>query len=370
MMHMPGHPSSVIASDLTDKIRSFAAAAEALGQLHTEQLAIIYDQGWFNLFVPKRYGGLELTLPEALHIEEALAWADGSTGWTVTLCSGANWFIGFLDPSAAQEIYHNPQVCLAGSGRTSGIARINPDGYTITGQWNYATGSLHATAFTANCMIEKDGTLLQDAAGDPLVYSFWFHKEEVSIIKNWSSIGMVATASHGFEVKEVRVPSNRSFLLEPGKAVLDHPVYHFPFLAFAEATLAVNYSGMAVNFLDLCRDLFEEKLSRPSRSRSTVLPLREILQEAEQELNTARSFFYAAIHSAWETMVSSQSVPDEQLQLISHKSRRLATIARQQVDLLYPFCGIAAADPSTAINRVWRDLHTASQHSLLVFPQS
>lgn len=369
-MNMPGHPSRVIATGLTDKIRSLAAAAEELGQLHPDQLAIIYEQGWFNLFVPKQYGGLELSLPEALRIEEALAWTDGSTGWTVTLCSGANWFVGFLDPSAAPEIYKDRKVCLAGSGKASGIARITKDGYTISGQWNYATGSLHATAFTANCTIEKNGVMLQDAAGDPLVYSFWFHKDEVSIRKNWNSIGMAATASHGFEVKEVTVPSNRSFLLQPGKAVLADPVYHFPFLAFAEATLAVNYSGMAVNFLDLCRDLFEEKLSRPSTSRSTLPPLRDMLQEAEQELNTARSLFYAAINSSWDTMVSTQSVSDEQLQSISHTSRRLATIARNKVDLLYPFCGITAADPSTAINRVWRDLHTASQHSLLVFPQS
>ncbi|AXY77947.1 acyl-CoA dehydrogenase [Paraflavitalea soli] len=367
---MAAHPSSVIAAELTNTIRSFAAAAEALRQLHPVQLDIIYEQGWFNLFVPKQYGGLELSLPEALHIEEALAWADGSTGWTVTLCSGANWFVGFLDPSAAWEVYNDPKVCLAGSGRASGIARINQDGYTITGQWNYATGSLHATAFTANCMIEKDGVVLQDTAGNPLVYSFWFHKEEVSIHKNWNSIGMVATASHGFEVKEVTVPSNRTFLLQPGKAVLEHPVYHFPFLAFAEATLAVNYSGMAVNFLDLCGELFAEKLSRPSTSRSALPPLRDMLQGAEQELHTARSLFYAAINAAWEAIVSTQSVADEQLRAISHTSRRLATIARQQVDQLYPFCGITAADPSTPINRVWRNLHTASQHSLLVFPQS
>ena len=29
-----------------------------MGQLHPEQLQIIYEQNWFNLFVPKQYGGL------------------------------------------------------------------------------------------------------------------------------------------------------------------------------------------------------------------------------------------------------------------------------------------------------------------------
>ncbi|WP_315821275.1 acyl-CoA dehydrogenase [Paraflavitalea speifideaquila] len=364
------HPGSVIPAELTNTIRELAPVAEKLGKLHDQQLAIIYDQGWFNLFVPKVYGGLELSLPAALRTEEALAWTDGSTGWTVTLCSGANWFAGFLAPSAVQEIYTNKKVCLAGSGRPSGIAQVTPAGYRITGEWHYATGSLHATAFTANCTIEKDGVLLQDAAGNPLIQSFWFYPHEVNIIQNWHCIGMMATASHGFEVKGVTVPVNRTFILEPGKAVLEHPVYHFPFLPFAEATLAVNYSGMAVRFLDLCQSLFEDKLNNPHNSKHIQAPLRETLQQATAALQQARDAFYAAIETAWQAMLTQQAVAAELLQAISHTSRRLATIARQQVDTLYPFCGITAANPSTEINQVWRNLHTASQHSLLVYPQS
>lgn len=371
IMNIAVHPSGVLSGELVQSIRSLSAEAETLGRLHDEQLAIIYQQGWFNLFVPKQYGGLALSLPEALCIEEALAWTDGSAGWTVTLCSGANWFAGFLQPSAAQEVYSTAKVCLAGSGKAGGVAQLTNGGYVISGQWNYATGALHATAFTANCLIEKNGVPLKDAAGNPLVQSFWFRPDEVSIVKNWKSIGMVATGSHGFSVKDVLVPLNRSFVLEPGKAVLPHPVYHFPFLQFAEATLAVNYSGMALRFLDLCRELFEAKVNRPPAINLPTLPsLMSLLHEAVIELQQARNLFYTTIENSWQAMVSEQQVSDELLVAISHTSRRLATIARQQVDGLYPFCGIAAADPSTDINRVWRDLHTASQHSLLVFPQT
>ena len=103
------HPGSFIASEITDIIRNNAAEAEKLIRLHDRQLEVIYRENWFNLFVPKIFGGLELSFPEALRVEEALAWADGSTGWTVTLCSGANWFIGFLDAGAGKEIFANPK---------------------------------------------------------------------------------------------------------------------------------------------------------------------------------------------------------------------------------------------------------------------
>jgi alkylation response protein AidB-like acyl-CoA dehydrogenase len=367
-MSTPSHPSVVIAPELVQAIRDLSAEAEKTGRLHEEQLAIIYAQRWFNLFVPAAYGGLALSLPEALRIEEALAWTDGSAGWTVTLCSGANWFVGFLEPSAAQEVYNNSKVCLAGSGKASGIAKVTADGYEITGEWNYATGAPHATVFTANCVIEKDGITLQDPLGGPLVQSFWFHREEVTIRENWQSMGMIATASHGFAVNRLTVPANRSFVLQPGRAVLTDPVYHFPFLQFAEATLAVNYSGMAIRFLDLCHDLFAEKINHPN-GNTTLPPLTAMLQEATATLQQARTPFYTAITRSWDMMLSHQTVADILLQEMSHTSRRLATIARQQVDALYPFCGLTAANPSTTINRVWRDLHTASQHTLLVYPQ-
>jgi hypothetical protein len=70
----------------------------------------------------------------------------------VTLCSGANWFIGFLQPGIAATLFSSENVCFAGSGRASGIAKmINDDEFEISGSWQYATGAAHATAFTANC---------------------------------------------------------------------------------------------------------------------------------------------------------------------------------------------------------------------------
>ncbi|RYY33160.1 MAG: acyl-CoA dehydrogenase, partial [Sphingobacteriaceae bacterium] len=60
-------------------------------------------------------------------------------------------------------------------------------------------------------------------------------------------------------------------------------------------------------------------------------------------------------------------IPDEALKNVSITSRRLAKISREAVDALYPFCGLMAASPDTQLSQVWRDLHTASQHSLLTF---
>src|SRR5262245_32648759 len=124
-----GHPSGYLPTDVTDVIRRAAPQAEEQRTLHKDQLSLIHEHQWLNMYVPKIYAGMELSLPRILQIEECLAWADGSTAWVVTLCSGAAWFAGFLDRQLASEIFSDEHVCFAGSGAPTGTASITSTGY-------------------------------------------------------------------------------------------------------------------------------------------------------------------------------------------------------------------------------------------------
>lgn len=343
------HPSHYIAPELSEALRTGAAEAEKAGNLLPGQLDVVYRQRWFNLFVPQPFGGLGLGLPQALRLQEALAWTDGSLGWTVTLCSGAAWFIGFLEPSGAREIFSHPKACLAGSGQASGIAEMQEDGYRVSGQWNYATGAPHATVFTANCVLHKDGAPLTGQDGQPLVQAFWFHRDEVTIQPNWHTMGMIATASHSFEVQELTIPAHRCFVIDPVHTHLKDPVYQYAFLPFAEATLAVNCAGMAARFLDLC-------------------PSSAALHNATMKLGQERDSFYNTIDGSWQELLRAGNLFPETVAAVGRASRQLASLSLRLVDELFPLCGLRAADTRTEINRVWRDLHTASQHSLLREP--
>jgi alkylation response protein AidB-like acyl-CoA dehydrogenase len=353
MMFIPP-PSQYVIPELAAALRNVAAEAEHLKNLHPVQLAIIYEQQWFRLFVPKEYKGAGLSLPAALQLEEALAWADGSVGWTVTLCAGAGWFVGFLDPQIAALIFNEKNVCIAGSGKVSGIAKKNKGGYEITGSWDYASGANHATAFTANCMIEENGTHLTDPGGSPLIQAFVFLPHEVTVKENWKRIGMIATGSHSFAVDAITVNTNRAFIIDKQHAVLKDPIYQYPFLQFAETTLAVNSSGMAFHFLELCTAILKKTNNHMQmEAENAIAALERIRQE-----------FYTDTIASWEQCCSNAAIDPALLQQVSDISMQLAISSRKIVDEYYPYCGMQAADPGTEINRVWRNLHTASQHSL------
>lgn len=349
-----------ITSQLVEILRNESARAEAQGRLTAEQLDIIYDNKWFKLFVPKRFGGLELALPDAVRLEEELAWIDGSLGWTVTLCSGANLFVGYIDPHIASPIFSIDEVCLGGSGQASGKAIVENGGYIVSGKWRYATGAPHNTFFTANCIIEHAGKPVLDDQGNPLIQSFFFAEKDVRIIEDWNAFGLRATASHSFSINSLWVDKTQTFLIAPKHATLDLPIYQYPFLQFAEATLAANTLGMARHFVTCAGAIINKKHHTASGSTS-----HRVLEVAKKSLQDAKQLFYDTLDVSWNELLTTNTISAETLKAVSEQSRALVQLSRQQVILLYPHCGIMAADASSEINRVWRDLFTASQHSLL-----
>ena len=358
------HPSTFLKPGFTEIIRSRAVSSERLGSLSYKQLQLIYEQQWFKLFVPAEYGGLEMPFPDSIRLQESLSWADGSMGWTVTLCSGAGWFAGFLGPELTREVFSSPYTCLGGSGAPTGTAILTESGYEVTGTWKYATGASHLTHFTANCIIEG----AKNDEEKPEILSFIFDKKDVTVIKDWHTTGLIATGSHSFSVNQLSVPASRTFNIDPDNPIHDGSIFKYPFLQFAEATLAVNISGMALHFIDLCDEIFLVRTTNKKMKDYQQKVLHEALSAAKEITAEKRFLFYAAIERSWASILTEKAVAGDLLQEVSAVSRDLAKSSLQQINELYPYCGMAAANPVSEINRVWRDLHTASQHTLLAMP--
>ncbi|MDO3626581.1 acyl-CoA dehydrogenase [Mucilaginibacter sp. BT774] len=363
------HPSFYLEPDWVKIIRDRASEAESMAMLHPDQLAIIYDQAWFKILVPAVYSGRELSIPELVRLEESISWADGSVGWVVTLCCGAGWFGGFLHPDKAKAIFNNPLVCLAGSGAATGTATIADNGYVINGTWKYASGAHHATHFTANCIIKKGNETVLDKGGNPLILPFIFDCKDVEVFPAWKYVGMMGTGSDAFRITNLAVRADCCFKIDPEAAVGQGPLYQYPFLQLAEATLAANISGIAIHFMDLCADVFNKKQGEDRYSEAQKALLSQMLKQLTNDLESIRRVFYAAVDRSWAILQNGDS-DNQAWQDVSSTSRKLAKTARECVDQLYPYCGLQAANPESEINKTWRDIHTASQHSLLTFSVS
>jgi hypothetical protein len=47
-------------------------------------------------------------------------------------------------------------------------------------------------------------------------------------------------------------------------------------------------------------------------------------------------------------------------------SLALVNASRRAVDDVFPYCGLVAVNAQSEIGRAWRDLHTATQHAMLL----
>ncbi|MDH5827163.1 acyl-CoA dehydrogenase [Sphingobacterium faecium] len=345
-------------------IKDQQAHAIVAKTMTSEQLELAISGKWFKIWVPKSLGGLGLSLSEGMQFLEEIAYHDGGLAWTITLCSGANLFVGFIDPKTGEEIFQNPAVCLGGSGRASGYAEKEEAGYRIKGHWKYATGAPHLTHFTANCIITEKGIPVLDESGQPLVYSFFFDRDDVLIHYDWDTFGLECTASHSFSVENHFVGDSRSFVIKESESTWPDLLYQYPFIPFAELTLLSNFIGMYKRFLDLVEKYFIIKsqdqvwLQEKGKDRFKQLDL------FQQDFNKRRNLIQGLTERSWENQES--GIDNTMMfQKIAQESRDFVSVIKKNTVELFPICGIGAAQHDQEMNIVFRNIFTATQHSLL-----
>jgi alkylation response protein AidB-like acyl-CoA dehydrogenase len=369
---MPEHLPPIASQSLLEPhdaqlIHEHAAQSDEDAALAPALQALVHERGWLRMLAPTSSGGAELALPDVVRLEESIAAADGSVGWLVTLCAGAGWFAGFLPPAFAREIIGTPNLCVAGSGARTGFADVEAGGYRLSGSWDFATGAPLATHFTLNAVIRENGEPLRDSGGAPRIRAFIIPARHVQVHDSWRSIGLRATASHSFSVDSVWVGAEHGFDIDAAHATAPGPLYRFPFVSLAYATLAANLSGMALNFVERSAQMLARR-----RHPATAQPLAEVpavanaLREAQDGLAAARSVFYRHVDRMWETVCRNAEVDPADMQALQAAALELVKVARRAVDELYPFCGLYAAHEGSDIGRAWRDLHTATQHTMLL----
>jgi alkylation response protein AidB-like acyl-CoA dehydrogenase len=89
--------------ELAPAITARAADIEAARRIPLDLVDALRSIGVFRMFVPESHGGLELDLPAALEVFEALARIDGSLGWTATIGSGCDVFAALLPRLAGKR---------------------------------------------------------------------------------------------------------------------------------------------------------------------------------------------------------------------------------------------------------------------------
>lgn len=331
---------------------------EELGRLPKDIVELIYEQQLFKLFTAKELGGKDLELLEGIKVFQQMSALDGNFGWLVTIGTGGNAFIPTLTKEVGEKIFSPRNAVIAGSGYPSGIAVKVVGGYRVTGQWKYCSGADYATTFTMNCFVEDEGIRTDK------IISCSVNCDQVEVLNDWRAMGLKATASHTIRVQDVWVPEEETFQLGIIKNKYGSAVHSFPFGAFAEASFVSVCLGITENFLEEASVLVKQMKYDPS-STERMGAIQFLLMQQQKNFKQLEERYYLMLNEYWKKHKEGHELTEEALQQFSRISKDTAAACVDIANSLIRRLGMDAITETSSINRIWRNLYTAAQHSFL-----
>jgi alkylation response protein AidB-like acyl-CoA dehydrogenase len=352
---------------LASMIAQAAPQIEARRALTPEVVAALHDAGLFRMLIPRSLGGHELPPVDYVEAIEEIAAADASTAWCVAQMSVASTMSSCLQPDAAREIFAtNPRALLAmGPSSPSGRAVAVPNGYQVTGTWQFASGSRHASWMAAHCPVfESDGRPRLDDNGMPVERSLIFSKTDARMIDVWHVIGLKGTGSDSYTVTDLFVPSTRTmtaFGRNPAEKRERGPLYRFTVFQLFGASFASIALGIARTTLEAFVELSKSKTPYGAK---ILLRDNAVIQSqiglAQSQIASARVFLHQALAEMWQDAQGGETTIEKRIQL-RMASTHATHQAKQVVDAAYHAAGATAIFEGNPFERRFRDVHTVSQ---------
>jgi len=123
--------------------------------------------------------------------------------------------------------------------------------------------------------------------------------------------------------------------------------------------------GMFRRFMDLLQKYLFGKSKTSKWSIEKVNTYFKLHDELEQIFNKKRKRIYALVDASFQRLAEKLEGNEKDYAEISTLSREIVKVILHATITLFPICGIEGAQNHSEINRVFRNIFTASQHSLL-----
>jgi alkylation response protein AidB-like acyl-CoA dehydrogenase len=350
---------------LLPEIAACADEIEKLRGLPPRLSEQLQAAGAYRMFIPRAFGGEELTPVEVVEVIEAIATADASAAWTVMVALGFNAVFSRFPAKLTQELFAaGPDVLARGALAPQGVAVAAPGGFVVKGQWPLASGSYPHRWIIANALILEDGKPRMGPGGVPDMRLFLLPAEQAQFLDTWDSVGLRGSSSHDFVLKDVFVPEERTgSLFAPSS--FDTPVHHLPFPMITGPSHAAVCLGVAKATLDDLANLAKTK--RPAFSGGKLLAEDPVFCQRLGELSgrLAEQRAYTMYETAGSWTLANSGAPGGPLQ-ITRMQTMVSRVHFTCVDIVneaFTLAGSSAIYNRSPISRRWRDIRTAAQHA-------
>ncbi len=329
----------------------------------------LYDDlaatGCFRAMVPRANGGLELSLAEinALTIEAAKA--NGSLGWILLIGIPGPVILGLLAQDAVAELMEQyPRARGRGTIAPKGVAVPTDGGYVVSGQWPFASGGPHPDLVVANCVVMDKGRPRVGANGVPEMVLAVLPAAQVEFLDTWHVLGLRATDSCDYAVRDVFVPEHMTANLFKSTNCFDSAATRIPI----RVVLAMGHASVAIG---IAEGALEEVVEVAKTKRAAMNPtallvhdpvFRHAIGEEHLRLAAARAFLDRTTEAATQAFLAGRPLSARE----TLEGRTMAGFITAEcvkiVDAAYTIAGSASLYYTSSLQRRLRDIHVATQH--------
>jgi alkylation response protein AidB-like acyl-CoA dehydrogenase len=330
----------------------------------------LYAAGLFTMLVPRALGGSELELPSYVEIVEELARTDASVGWCVGQASGLSALSAYMNPRLAAEVFLDSgrRAIFAngpGEGNRPGRAVVvgEGDGYRLSGRWNFASGSRHASWLLAICnLYEPDERAVRDADGTLAERLMVLPVEQAELLDVWQVSGLRGTGSFSFTVSDLFVPLHRCIHVCPAERREPGPLYQFSNSgifgpSFGSVSLGIAHAALAA-FVAMAGGKTPRGLPNPLSQSATV---QASVARAHARLGAARAFLHTTLTDVWSRLTATGVLETADRVAVRLAATHATQEAKQVVDAAYELAGSTAIFAGKPFERRFRDQHAVTQ---------
>lgn len=353
------------AAKMLDDLRAAADDIEAARRIPEEWSSRFAQAGFYRLCVPEVYGGLEAPPTESMNVIETLARADGSAAWVVFIGATSGSVLAYLPAESSREIFHNPEVMLAGVFAPRGVAIAVDGGFQVNGRWQWGSGTQNADWVMGGCQVVREGVTETMPNGAPRSRMMLAPRGEIEFFDTWHASGLCGTGSTDFAISDRFVPESHAVGLAGGEPV-QAPLYAFPQFGLLAMGIAAVTLGLARAAIDELVELADSKKpSGSGRSLANRPSTQADVSSAEAMVRAARSFFYETIESGYETAKVEGHMPVERRREVRLATTHAVRECAKAVDLMYHLAGGTSVYRRSPLQRIFRDVHVATQHMMV-----
>lgn len=363
---MAEHPLVAAAGALRTMVAERGASIEESKRIPEDIVRELTGAGFFRACMPMVYGGMEVRPIDLAHAIETLAEGDGATAWVAMICATTGVTAGAMQPELAAQVFAKPDPILCGVFARRGKAHDEGGHYRIEGRWQWGSGSGIADWITAGCVVYKDGQPQMGPGDIPVNGGVFVPISQAELHGDWDASGLCATESQDFSIRNARVP--KSHMLSP-RPLQEGALFRFPGFGLLASGVVSVMLGLARAAIEEAKTVAGVKIPEAHRR---VLAQRsrtqEDVAEAEAMTRAARSFFHEMLAAAWDETESkgyAETATRRDLRMAGVHAARAATRA---VDLMYGLGGGTSVYKRSPLQRIFRDVHVASQHMQVATP--